>query len=209
MQTVMPGFYDDPKNYQLRERVNKLLDQCSIDFTAIFNEAQQLTHTDANRKQSHYKGRNFMSENMYGNIMGLMTDNYPTYVHYDSYKRPFLKLDKDVYVYIKKLTPKTYVPSNVITNHVKALRYQQLFDSYDKVVNVLFGGYVLKDEDWFLPLEETCISYLNKFYYDQAAWTIDVKAYPKYQTIITPLTKEETELPLVTVPETITKTQNK
>ena len=202
MKPIRQGFYDDPLNEKLKVRTRELLTSCCVDFAQIFNEAQKLTFEDAKRKPSHYKRRNFMAENMYGNIIGLLVDNYQSLIEEDAHKRPFIRLDKDVIIYIKKLTPKTYIPNNIITEHVKELKYQELFEDAARI-NVLFAGFVLKNEDWFVPFENVCIAYLNRFYTHQAAWIIDLKDYPKSGTIISPLVPVEPDAPLVTVPDTI------
>jgi hypothetical protein len=199
MENISSGFYDNPQNKELEKRMRDLLSKGEIDFTQILNEAQKLTISDASRKPSHYKQRNFMAENMYGNMIGLLFDNYPGYLRRDKHKRPFVKFENDIRIYLKKLTPKSYLPSNIETDYVKKLKCQELFTPESSRINVLFAGYVLKEDDWFIPFEECCISYINRFFIDQVAWTIDLKEYKKQAIISTPTIITENNENLVTV----------
>jgi hypothetical protein len=137
-----------------------------------------------------------MVENMYGNMIGLLYDNYPEMMQLDKEDRPYLKLAADVRIYMKKLDEK-YLPSNVITRHVLKLRGQELFEDGSRI-HVLYAGYRLKDEVWGNDLVGTFMSYVNKYYPTRTEWILDLAEYKKNITIVLPFHIEEMEQRLVT-----------
>lgn len=199
-------FFEKSRNLQLKDKIHILLTRSPIDFVAIINEARELTVKEAGLKPPNYKQRNYMAETMYGNVIGILHDNHPEYMKIDDCSRPYILLEKNVRVYIKKLT-ENYAPNNIKTQHVKAMDAQDLFTG-DVSINVLYAGFILNMNDWALPFRSICISYLNKVYNKQAAWTIDLNEehYRKSTSIITYLNThiDDTDS-LVKIPKQVSK----
>lgn len=201
MSTNVQDFFDKSKNLKLKTRVEQLLKNCPIDFVSVFAKARLLTINDASKKPSYYKQRNYMAENMYGNVIGILYDNFPDYMEKDTHERPYVVLEKDIRLYIKKLTKK-YLPNNIKTKHVDCLNAQELFDQ-DEHIHVVYAGFVLEQNDWALDFKEICLSYLNKAFRNVAAWIVDLSAddYRKNKSIVTYLdTDASKEEKLVSVP---------
>lgn len=194
-------YFEKSKNLKLKDEVSLLLEKCPFDFAKIFKEAKDITLKEAGLKPPKYKQRNYMAENMYGNTIGILYDNYPQYMHIDSCGRPYVLLEKNIRIYIKKLSDK-YLPSNIKTKHVKKLNAQDLFAEKSQI-HVLYAGFVLQNNDWAINFKEVCITYINKVYNNIAAWVIDLrdKAYWKSGDIITYLSQPNVEdSPLISVP---------
>ena len=145
-----------------------------------------------------------MTENMYGNMIGLLYDNYPDMMHIDREDRPDLKLSADVRIYMKKLNEK-YLPSNVVTQYVLQLRGQELFEDGSQI-HVLYAGYLLNEEVWGNNLTGTFISYVNKYYPTRTEWILDLAEYRKDAVIALPYHVEEMEQRLVTAKKNLPQT---
>ncbi|MBE7171484.1 MAG: hypothetical protein INR73_12890 [Williamsia sp.] len=184
--------YDSPK---IKEYCTELLNEAPIDFSSIIQLAQKLTLLDAELKSSNYKQRNFMAENMYGNYVGLLYDNYPEMMHTDAEDRPYVKLAEDVRIYPKKLNEK-YLPSNIKTDHVKKLDSQQLSID-DKKIHVLYCGYILTDQIWPNKLKGCYISFVNTYYPSKIEWVLDADDFRKGKIIELPIHVQQIEERLV------------
>jgi hypothetical protein len=195
MATNLSDYFSENRSQQIREYCNGLLNSSTVDLAGIINLAHKLTLLDGELKSSNYKQRNYMAESMFGNMIGLLYENYPQMMNLDIEKRPFLKLADDVRVYPKKLNEK-YLPGNVVTNHVLALRGQELFQDGSQI-HVLYGGYVLHDEVWGNQLKGTYISYVNEYYPTKTEWVLDLEEYRKNIDISLPYHIQEIEERLV------------
>jgi hypothetical protein len=176
-----------------------LLKSCPIDFVAVINQARKMTLIEAAAKPPQYKQRNWMAENMYGNIIGLLHENYPEYMQTDTYGRPYILLAPNIRVYLKKLT-ETYLPNNIKTRHVKKLNAQDLFSDKERI-SIVYAGFVLTRNDWALEFKEICITCLNRVYINRPAWTIDLteEQYRKSISIISYMETATTQENLVSV----------
>lgn len=152
-----------------------------VDFYKIIVRAHEMTLEDAERKRKHYKQRNFMAESMYGNMTGLLYDNYPTMMFEDRTGCPYLRLTKNIRMYPKKLNEK-YLPNNIVTNSVKEKRGQELHLN-DEQIHVLYAGYLLEENNW-MKLQGIYASYVNKYYPTDTEWALDLKDYSKDDSII-------------------------
>lgn len=190
MNTNVDDFFEKSRNLKLKGEVESLLQQSPIDLNAILNTARTMTLDDASVKPSQYKGRNFMAETMYGNVIGLLYDNYPEYMREDDHGRPFILLAKDIRIYIKKLNEQ-FLPNNVTTKHVKVLNAQDLFINEEQI-HVLYAGFVLDRNDWALDFKEVCIVYRNKVFYTKIAWVVDLTeaVFTKSTSIVSYLTRD-------------------
>lgn len=144
----------------------------NLDLVSLLKKAHKITLEEASLKRKYYKQRNYMAEVMYGNIIGLLYDNYKEKMHIDEYGVHYLKVGKDVRVFIKKLN-KNYLPSNQVTEIVKKRRGQELGLNDDKI-HTLYAGYLLKDNIWTKELEGCFISYINKYYPKKSEWIYDL-----------------------------------
>lgn len=213
MSTKVNDFFEKARNLPLKERVEKRLVDIPIDFVNVFSTAKQMTLSEASLKPANYKQRNYMAELMYGNVIGILYDNYPELMRKDEQNRPYIFLDSQTRLYLKKLT-ENYLPNNIKTDHVKKMNMQQLFDEEDQI-HILYAGFVLNMNDWTQNLKEVCVSYINRVYNTRSAWIIDLQLneYRKHTSIVTYLdTTVEAETTLVTVPsanEQKTGTDNK
>lgn len=182
------------------------LNEAPVDFYRIITSAHALTLEDAARKRKHYKQRNFMAESFYGNMVGLLYDNYPMRMHQDAYGCPYVLLSKNVRVYPKKLD-EDYLPNNIVTKSVKARRGQSLLLRPEQI-HVLFAGYSLVNNNDWMQLRGVYASYINKYYPRNTEWAIDLADFKKEEALVVdrPIVETEDEQ-LVKVPMIAVKTK--
>lgn len=197
-------FRDENPSMKIKSYCHGLLSESKIDVAGIIGLAHKLTLLDAELKSTNYKQRNFMTENMYGNMIGLLYDNYPEMMQIDKEDRPYLKLSADARIYMKKLNEK-YLPSNIITQYVLKMRGQELFEDGSQI-HVLYAGYLLNNEVWGNELTGTYISYINKYYPTKTEWILDLAEYKKNTSIALPYHVEELEQRLVTAKKNLPQT---
>ncbi len=176
-------------DYLASHKISKAQTECSnalinsnVDLYKIIVRAHEMTLEDAGRKRKNYKQRNFMAESMYGNMIGLLYDNYPTVMFEDRTGCHYLRLAKNIRVFPKKLNEK-YLPNNIVTKSVKEKRGQELLLN-DEQVHVLYAGYCLENEINWMKLEGIYASYVNKYYPTNTEWALDLKDYSKDDSII-------------------------
>ncbi len=184
MKEKLQNYVDNHNPSVLRNYCHSLFQKSELDMASVYEEAHKLTLQDAERKRSHYKRRNFMAENMYGNMVGLLIDNYPELIDLDSEKRPFIKLSDNVRIYPKKLDEK-YLPNNIVTKHVLRLRGQKLITGGTKI-HVLNAGFVLDGKEWMKQPKGYFVSYTNEYYPTKTEWVLDLNEYRKSKAIILP-----------------------
>ncbi len=177
----------------------KALNEAPVDFYRIITAAHALTLEDASRKRKHYKQRNFMAESFYGNMVGLLYDNYPMRMHQDVYGCPYVLLSKNVRVYPKKLD-EHYLPSNIVTKSVKARRAQSLLLRPEQIHTLFIGYSLVNDNDW-MQLRGIYASYINKYYPRNTEWALDLNDFKKDSALVVdrPTVEVEDEM-LVKVP---------
>jgi hypothetical protein len=204
MSDNLRDYFSENPSGKIKAYCDRLLKNSHIDLAKIIGLAHKLTLLDGELKSTNYKQRNYMTENMYGNMIGLLYDNYPDLMQIDKEARPYLKLASDARIYMKKLNEK-YLPSNVVTQYVLKLRGQELFEDGSQI-HVLYAGYLLKEEVWGNDLTGTFISYVNKYYPTRTEWILDLAEYKKDTTIALPFHIEEMEQRLVTAKKNLGQT---
>lgn len=185
METNLSDYFEQHNPNTVKDYCDQLLKDGIVDFASIIELAHKLTLMDAEMKSSNYKQRNFMAEVMFGNYVGLLYDNYAELMQTDDEKRPYLRLADDVRVYPKKLNEK-YLPSNVVTGHVKKLNGQELFEDGSKI-HVLYSGYILTDSIWPNALKGNYISCVNTYFHSKLEWVLDLEEYRKSRIIGLPI----------------------
>jgi hypothetical protein len=116
----------------------------------------------------------------------------------DRERCPYLKLAGNLRVYLKKLD-EHYIPGNIITDHVKEKRGQELITD-DAKIYVLYAGPVLEKNDWAIDLKRVVASCINEYYPKRPEFVIDLKEYIK-QSVIADNEQAQQEDQLVVIPK--------
>lgn len=174
MKLKLHNIFEKARNLPLQKEVEEGLKRIGVDLVSIFENARQMTVKEAAKKSALFIPRNYMAEVMHGNAIGLLYQVIPQFMRKDKHNRAYIALGDSIRVYVKKLSPKRYTPSNIKTKHVNNMDFQTLFED-DEKVHVVYAGYVLDSNDWVLEFKEVCVSYLNRFYKNEAAWIINLR----------------------------------
>lgn len=170
-------FQSNNKIPEIKTYCRGVLEATDFDFVSVTMEARRQLLEYASTKAPMYIRRNFMPDNMYCNMIGVLYELYPTLMNEDKEGCAYVKLAADIRFYPKKLN-KRYLPGNQITKHVKSKFGQELYDE-DTKIHVLYGGPVLEKEDWTLDFKGVYASYINEYYPKKAAFVIDLNDLAK------------------------------
>lgn len=170
--TNLSNLFENARNQPLEFKTKELLKGLPIDLFNVFNEAKLLTNTEAQTKPLGYRSRNFMTEIMYGNVVGILRQNYPESICLDKHGRPYLPLGENIRLYFKKLSKKR-TPNNIITKNVTKMNSQSLFGE-EGMVNVVYAGFILNGSDWTGDFKEVLLVYIDLKYQRTPLWTVDL-----------------------------------
>lgn len=206
MDSNLHNFFQNYK--EIDAYCRKAFEDSGVDYASVVQEARRQLLEYAQTKGPNYIRRNFMPDNMYCNVVGLLYDRYPDLMFEDQENCAYLKLAQDIRVYPKKLNDK-YLPGNIITNHVKSKYGQELFND-DTKIHVLYAGFVLEKEDWMLDFKGVYASYINDYYPKKAAFIIDLDDMAKPQILgVEEVQPQGPQKPLVWIPQRDSDTEKK
>lgn len=121
MELNLQDYFKNYNKSEIEEYCKRILSESHVDFYSAFAQARKLTIEYAKSKPPNYITRNSLPLQMYDNMVGCLKDLYPNLMHEDKEGCPFLLIAEDLRMYPKKLS-NTYVPGNIITEHVKEKR---------------------------------------------------------------------------------------
>lgn len=88
------------------------------------------------------RDRNLNAVLMSGFLRGSLLEAFPDLINIDHTGRYFLTKNREWVVYFKKLNPKTLLPENIETKHVKSL-HQQLTLSLNEISPIIYVGFTV------------------------------------------------------------------
>ncbi len=202
MSTNLRDFFQSNNNIpEIEAYCKAVFDDSDVDFSSVVMEARRQILEYASTKGPRYIRRNFMPDNMYCNMVGVLYERYPTLMGEDKEGCAYLKLAPDIRLYPKKLSER-YLPGNHITKHVKSKFGQELY-SDDTKIHVLYAGPVLEKEDWTLDFKGVYASYINEYYPKRAAFVIDLNDLAKPMNLRgESIAPQGPQTPLVWLPKT-------
>lgn len=169
-------FLEEYNKGEVKQYFDATFHASSVDFTAIIDEAHKLTLSESAKKSESFKGKNWMAETMYGNMVGYMTMYHPDLMRKDKEGRPYVQLASNIRIYLKKLDTK-YRPNNVKTDHVQDLWSQNIQEEGTRI-HIGYVGYMLDNEDW-TNIKGIYACYTHAYYQKRIEWVLDMSAYAK------------------------------
>lgn len=171
--------YFDSYQEQHQDKVQyfrQVLSNSSVDLYKLVRDAFTMTKEEASHKNPIFMNRNHMANTLNQNMVGLAIERYGSLVVDGKYGRKYLNLDKQLWVFLKKLDKK-YLSSNISTGNVRSINGQNLFNKEAEKIHALYAGPVVH-EDWS-DIIDSFVVCRNDFFKDKTEWVEYLSKYKK------------------------------